>query len=48
MLFPLLDCHLLWCAFPDASGKDTLGHWPGPVSLATTPGVSVDFLSSGY
>ena len=22
--------------------------WPGPVSLATTSGVSVDFLSSGY
>ena len=24
------------------------GHWPGPLSLATTQGVSVDFLSSGY
>ena len=24
------------------------GHWPGPRSLATTSGVSVDFLSSGY
>ena len=23
-------------------------HWPGPCSLATTNGVSVDFLSSGY
>jgi hypothetical protein len=23
-------------------------HWPGPVSLATTTGVSVDVLSSGY
>ena len=23
-------------------------HWPGPRSLATTNGVSVDFLSSGY
>ena len=23
-------------------------HWPGPRSLATTCGVSVDFLSSGY
>ena len=23
-------------------------HWPGPVSLATTPGVSVDVLSYGY
>ena len=25
-----------------------LGHWPGPRSLATTNGVSVDVLSSGY
>ena len=25
-----------------------LDHWPGPRSLATTSGVSVDFLSSGY
>ena len=24
------------------------GHWPGPRSLATTRGVSVDVLSSGY
>jgi hypothetical protein len=23
-------------------------HWPGPGSLATTTGVSVDVLSSGY
>ena len=23
-------------------------HWPGPLSLATTQGVSVDVLSSGY
>ena len=26
----------------------TIGHWPGPRSLATTNGVSVDVLSSGY
>ena len=26
----------------------TTNHWPGPRSLATTNGVSVDFLSSGY
>ena len=26
----------------------TFGHWPGPRSLATTTGVSVDVLSSGY
>jgi hypothetical protein len=25
-----------------------LDHWPGPRSLATTNGVSVDVLSSGY
>ena len=25
-----------------------VGHWPGPRSLATTNGVSVDVLSSGY
>ncbi len=25
-----------------------LKHWPGPLSLATTRGVSVDVLSSGY
>ena len=25
-----------------------LGHWPGPRSLATTNGVSIDVLSSGY
>jgi hypothetical protein len=27
---------------------NTHGHWPGPRSLATTNGVSVDVLSSGY
>ena len=26
----------------------TIGHWPSPRSLATTNGVSVDVLSSGY
>lgn len=26
----------------------TIDHWPGPPSLATTNGVSVDVLSSGY
>jgi hypothetical protein len=29
-------------------GLCTLQHWPGPRSLATTSGVSVDVLSSGY
>jgi hypothetical protein len=27
---------------------DINDHWPGPRSLATTSGVSVDVLSSGY
>ena len=27
---------------------DNIGHWPSPRSLATTNGVSVDLLSSGY
>jgi hypothetical protein len=26
----------------------SMHHWPGPGSLATTTGVSVDVLSSGY
>ena len=29
-------------------GLCTQQHWPGPRSLATTSGVSVDVLSSGY
>ena len=33
---------------PDASGCLLSGHWPGPRSLVTTSGVSVDVLSSGY
>ena len=33
---------------PDASGSFVHGHWPDPRSLATTDGVSVDVLSSGY
>ncbi len=47
--FPLRGCHPLWPAFPDGSGPQrSKGHWPGPRSLATTSGVSVDVLSSGY
>jgi hypothetical protein len=34
-------------AFPDVPVLIT-DHWPGPRSLATTNGVSVDVLSSGY
>ena len=45
---PVRGCHPLERAFPDASGSMVKRHWPGPRSLATTNGVSVDFLSSGY
>ena len=45
---PIRGYHPLWRAFPDASGCLLPGHWPGPRSLVTTSGVSVDVLSSGY
>ena len=45
---PIRGYHPLWRAFPDASGCLLTGHWPGPRSLVTTNGVSVDVLSSGY
>ena len=45
---PIRGYHPLWRAFPDASGCLQTGHWPGPRSLVTTNGVSVDVLSSGY
>ena len=45
---PVRGCHPLRHAFPDASGSIPQGHWPGPRSLATTSGVSVDVLSSRY
>ena len=34
--------------FPNTFGLDYYSHWPDPRSLATTNGVSVDVLSSGY
>ena len=43
---PIRDCHPLWSVFPDSSGHSHGS--AGPRSLATTRGVSVDFLSSGY
>ena len=46
--FPIRGYHPLRPAFPDGSGTYSQGHWPGPLSLATTSGVSVDVLSSGY
>ena len=45
---PVRGYHPLWPDFPDGSGCLALRHWPGPRSLATTSGVSVDVLSSGY
>ncbi len=47
-LLPVRGCHPLWRDFPDASGTSSSGHWASPRSLATTSGVSFDFLSSGY
>ena len=45
---PIQCYHLLWLIFPDHSGSFQYGRWPGPRSLVTTNGVSVDVLSSSY
>ena len=45
---PVLGYHQLWLTFPSYSGYPQNGHWPGPLSLVTTNGVSVDVLSSSY
>ena len=45
---PVRGYHPLWPAFPEPFRFLLPGHWPGPRSLATTNGVSVDVLSSGY
>ena len=42
----LRGCHPLWPGFP--TGSSLWSARPGPRSLATTSGVSVDVLSSGY
>ena len=48
----LQDCHLLWSPVPRRSTGLTTAYgsrpWAIPRSLATTDGVSVDFLSSRY
>ena len=45
---PIRGCHPLWLTFPGHSGYFQISHWPGPRSLVTTNGVSVDVLSSSY
>ena len=40
--------HPLRLCFPDRFQLSHIDHWPGPRSLATTNGVSVDVLSSRY
>ena len=40
--------HPLRPCFPDRFRLSLMYHWPGPRSLATTNGVSIDVLSSGY
>ncbi len=43
---PIRGCHPLWPTFPGRSGRSHGS--AGPRSLATTSGVSIDVLSSGY
>ena len=45
---PIRGYHPLWLTFPGYSGCLQICYWPGPRSLVTTNGVSVDVLSSGY
>ena len=45
---PVRGYHPLWPVFPEPFRFHFPGRWPGPRSLATTNGVSVDVLSSGY
>lgn len=44
----LRGCHPLWPAFPKPFGLKHARHWPAPLSLATTRGISVDVFSSSY
>jgi hypothetical protein len=45
---PVRGYHPLRPCFPDRFRLSLMCHWPGPLSLATTSGVSVDVLSSRY
>ena len=45
---PVRGYHPLRPCFPDRFRLSLMYHWPGPRSLATTNGVSVDVLSSRY
>ena len=45
---PIRGYHPLRPCFPDRFWLSLMCHWPGPGSLATTTGVSVDVLSSRY
>ena len=45
---PVRGYHPLRPCFPDRFRLSRIRHWPGPRSLATTSGVSVDVLSSRY
>src|SRR6516164_8129933 len=45
---PVRGYHPLRPCFPDRFRLSLMCHWPGPRSLATTSGVSVDVLSSRY
>ena len=47
-VLPVRGYHPLRLTFPGHSGSPRQSRWPGPRSLVTTSGVSVDVLSSGY
>ena len=46
IMLPIRGCHPLWPVFPNSSGH--IHGSADPRSLATTRGVSIDVLSSGY
>ena len=48
LALPVRGYHPLRPCFPDRFWLSHIHDWPGPRSLATTSGVSVDVLSSRY